>query len=34
MKRSSFRSPFVVNTEPIEPILNNVFVNKYGKIQC
>jgi hypothetical protein len=30
----SFRSSFIVNTEPIKPILNGIFVNKYGKIQC
>ncbi len=24
----------MVNTELIEPNLNSVFVNKYGKIQC
>ena len=27
-----FRSSFIINNEPIEPNLNGVFGNKYGKI--
>jgi hypothetical protein len=34
MNNLSFRSPFIVNTEPIGPILNGIFANKYGKIWC
>ncbi len=30
----SFRSSFMVNTEAIEPNLNNKCVNKYGERQC
>jgi hypothetical protein len=29
-----FASSYFANSEPIEPNLNNIFVNKYGKIQC
>ncbi len=31
MNSLSFRS-FIINTEPIEPILNGIFAKKYGKI--
>jgi len=34
MNSSSFRSSFIINNEQIEPNLNSVFENKYGKIQC
>ncbi len=29
-----FRLSFFINNEQIEPNLNGVFTNKYGKIQC
>jgi hypothetical protein len=32
MISSSFRSSFIVNNEPIEPNLNGVLANKYGKL--
>jgi hypothetical protein len=32
MNSLSFSSIFIINTEPIEQIINGIFANKYGKI--
>jgi len=34
MNSLSFRSSFIINTDPIEENLNGIFVNKYHKIWC